>query len=182
MHAHNRHFCLVKTKQGDDVTFPARARRALYKQLKAGAPQDLYECQSVPGYEVGQGFELAPSPTCLSGGYAWGVCEDGRFLCQIMRPNVWHGNESQRVSWKRTQKLLKASNRLPSLRPHPASHACACCLRPFWCPRPTLAPSLAPSLAQATQPLAGLLCVPVRHGQTCSSMFSHGKLQLAVCA
>ena len=176
MHPHNRHFCLVKTKQSDDVTFPARARarRALYKQPKAGGPEDLYECQSVPGYEVGQGFELAPSPTCLSGGYAWGVCEDGRFLCQFMRPNVWHGNEAQHVSWKRTQNLLKASNRLPSRRPHQASYACGCCFASF------LAFSLAPSLAQTTQPLAGLLCVPVRHGQTCSSMCSYGKL--VVCA
>ena len=105
------------------MTFPHPPALALtfYKQSKVGAPEDLYECQKVPGYDVGQGSELAPSPTCLSGGYSWGVCEDGRFLCQILRPNVWHGGIAQRASWMRTRNLLKAANWLPSRRPHPAS-------------------------------------------------------------
>ena len=76
----------------------------------AGTPRRgaLYECVRVPGYEVGQGTELAPAPRCLSGTYSWGVCLEGRFLCELACQQMWDRNLSQ---WQSARDSLEAANR-----------------------------------------------------------------------
>ena len=169
-------FCYRKlggtvVKEVDQMCAPAK--------YAASPPEDLYECQKVPEYEVGQGFELAPSPTCLSGGYAWGVCEEGMFLCRIMRLNVWHGDPAQRSSWQHSRELLKSATRLSaragSLRwhaahitPHAARkmrHApCAVCAPPCRSPLPSPSPSHAAFVAFSARVCAHEL----DRGQACS--------------
>ena len=80
-------------------------------------PLDLnksqWNCQTIPGYLVDKGNELAPSSFCLDGNISWSRCLQGGFLCRANAtgPGLWH--QARQPEWRiLKQRLVAAAKEL----------------------------------------------------------------------
>ena len=115
-----------------------------------GGSEGLYECHKVIGYEVGTGGELAPSPTCLSGAYAWGRCDEGRFLCELWAGQLWRRERQGDREYYRRNALHGVPD-WPQACAHVLARSCLA-LAVFRCRSLSLSPTLCPPLPSPHPP------------------------------